>query len=127
MTTFTRSEKHTNADFLSFWKINSKSYYSKMKQNNSTEFSGYSPAPPIVLVKNPQSNTRNNEKMYGGVQSLEISDYQKKESKMRPRFSYIFLNSLVLNTGSTGPSKVNMFEVPKIISKVLQPVQGHSN
>ena len=50
---------------------------------------------PIILVKNPQ--------MYGGVQSLEISDYQKVESKMRPRCSYTFWDCLVLNTGSTGP------------------------
>ena len=34
-------------------------------------------------------------------------------------------HNLIINTGSTGPDLVNIFEVPEIIQKVLESIRNH--
>ena len=46
----TRSENHENDDFSDFSKVKSKKYLCKVKQNNSSELSGY--AFIIIYSKN---------------------------------------------------------------------------
>ena len=68
--------------------------------------------------------------MVSGVSNILILlDFQKMRygkicSKMFPYFLFIFLNILVINTGSPGRDSVNIFEVSQIIRNMLQYVRG---